>query len=434
MTGKTHSVDDVFGIVRDVPLNYVARNSVDEKLIDGLSRTKHLVIHGGSKQGKTCLRKHCLSDDDYIVVQCSNKWSVEDLNENILKRAGFEVTQSNEKTLSGRNKLSARVSGGFMGFGASADASDESQNSVKQSSSPLQIDPGDVNDLIGALKSIEFNKFIVLEDFHYLTPEAQSDIAIELKAIHEASSFCVVVVGVWLEENRLIVYNGDLTGRIIPINADRWTEEELLQVIEEGENLLKVRISNDFKMSLVTGCFDSVAIVQECCRRACRESGVFETQPNLTDVLYTGEVTKLIKDVVNESSARYQAFLTNFADGFQDTRLEMYRWLLFPILSSNVRDLENGILYAEIRRELQTHHPDGGGLNPGNITQALKSATSLQVYKGIKPIVLDYDATTRRLSVVDRGFLIWLANQDTVDVLEMAGLPTDMGHPKLTDG
>lgn len=432
MSSKTYSVDEVFGIARDVPLNYVARASVDEKLIDSLSRTKHLVIHGGSKQGKTCLRKHCLSDNDYVVVQCSNKWSVEDLNENILKRAGFHVTQSTEKTLSGRNKLDAKIAGNFLGFGASAGTADETGQSVTTSSAPLQVDPGDVNDLISALQSVNFDRYIVLEDFHYLSPETQSDVAIELKAIHEASNFCVVVVGVWLEENRLIVYNGDLTGRIIPINADRWTRTELFQVIEEGQSLLNIRLSKDFQEALVGGCFDSVAIVQECCRRACRQAEVFETKVHMCDVEFSGEVSKLIKDVVNESSARYQAFLTNFADGFQDTRLEMYRWLLFPILVSNVRDLEDGILYADIRRVLQTYHPNGKDLNPGNITQALKSATSLQVYKGIKPIVLDYDATTRRLSVVDRGFLIWLANQDVLDVLEMAGLPTGLEHPMLT--
>lgn len=78
--------------------------------------------------------------------------------------------------------------------------------------------------------------------------------------------------------------------------------------------------------------------------------------------------------------------------------------------------------YADIRKSLHGKHPEGKSLNPGNITQALQSAASLQVEKNLKPIILDYDATTRRLSIVDRGFLIWLASQNTDEVLEMAGL------------
>lgn len=417
-----YTVDDVFGVVREIPLNYVPRESVDHKFIESLSRTKHIVIHGGSKQGKTCLRKHCLNEDDYVVVQCSNRWSVSDVNTNILKRAGFEITQSSERASSGRQKVLAKFSAKLAGLGLGAGAEKEETQSQKTVTAPLTLDPDDVNDLIGALDSIGFKKFIILEDFHYLSPEAQRDFAIELKALHEGSDLCVIIVGVWLEENRLIVYNGDLTGRVIPIDADEWKREELREVITSGAELLKIQFNNEFIEELLDSCFDSVSIIQECCRRACRSAGLFRAQGALTEVRYTGSVQELIRDVVNEQRGRYQAFITNFADGFQDTRLEMYRWLLWPVLTSDPKKLEDGLTYAEIRKSLQNKHPDGKSLNPGNITQALQSAASLQVEKNVKPIILDYDATTRRLSVVDRGFLIWLANQSTDEVLEMAGL------------
>jgi hypothetical protein len=53
--------------------------------------------------------------------------------------------------------------------------------------------------------------------------------------------------------------------------------------------------------------------------------------------------------------------------------------------------------------------------------------------KNIKPFVLDYDRSNLRLSVVDKGFLIWLAAQDRKSLLEMVGLPTleDNTQPKL---
>ena len=66
----------VFGVSRDLPLTYLERPYVDGKFLDNLTRDKHLVVYGGSKQGKTCLRKHCLESDDYIVVQCSNSMQI----------------------------------------------------------------------------------------------------------------------------------------------------------------------------------------------------------------------------------------------------------------------------------------------------------------------------------------------------------------------
>lgn len=132
-------------------------------------------------------------------------------------------------------------------------------------------------------------------------------------------------------------------------------------------------------------------------------------------------VSDLVKSVVNQQSGRYSSFIAQFSEGFQDTRLEMHKWLLYPILTTDLKELQEGISYARIREILQANHPLGKGLNLGNLTQALQSAASLQVKKDIKPIIIDYDQTNRRLNIVDRGFIIWLANQPKQELLEAAG-------------
>lgn len=85
-------------------------------------------------------------------------------------------------------------------------------------------------------------------------------------------------------------------------------------------------------------------------------------------------------------------------------------------------------MFNDISKVISANHPKAADspaheINPGNVTQALKSTASLQVKLGIKPIILDYDQSTRRLNVVDRGFLIWLGHQDRDRLLEAAGLP-----------
>ena len=421
---------DVFGVSREIPLTYVERANVDNKLIDNLSRDKHVIIYGSSKQGKTCLRRHCLNESDYILVQCQNTWDIAKLSESILKSAGFEVEVSHSKTSDGKTKLQVKASGGFSFLGAGkasaeASAGHDAGHSETRSFEPLTLDPGDPNDLVRALKGIEFKKFIVLEDFHYLTQETQEHFAFALKTIHEISKFTFIIVAVWREENRLIVYNGDLAGRVISVDADMWTSEDLDKVIVAGEQLLNISFGSNFKRELISQALGSVYIVQDGCYRACKQFGINETQSKSKEIPDNIDVKKLISDTIREQGARYTAFISNFAGGFQDTQLEMFKWILYPILTSSVEELEKGLGYRQIRTAIQGKHPQGAGLNPGNLTQALTSIPALQSKKNIKPFILDYDQSNLRLSVVDKGFLIWLAVQDRTDLLSLIGLPPE---------
>ncbi len=115
--------------------------------------------------------------------------------------------------------------------------------------------------------------------------------------------------------------------------------------------------------------------------------------------------------------------MANFADGFQVTELQMYRWLLYPILKSTVSQLEKGLDYRFIRETLEDVHPLKSDLNAGNVTQALTSVPALQAKKSIKPFVLDYDQANKKLSIVDKGFLIWLSAQDRSLLLDDLDLP-----------
>ncbi|MFP5223263.1 MAG: hypothetical protein ACLGSA_13310 [Acidobacteriota bacterium] len=414
-----YKVSDVYGISRDLPLNYVSREWADDAFIASLTRDKHVVVYGSSKQGKTSLVKHCLKEEDYVKVQCSNKWGLSNLNAAILKAAGYKMTTTEKISVSGKAKVLATFTG-WLGLKVGGEA--EVGRASEVTTQSLELDIDDVNDIIEALECVKFKKFIVLDDFHYLTEETQRDFAVQLKAFHEASELCFVVIGVWLEENRLIVYNGDLTGRIVAINADLWTAEKLQEVVRSGEGLLNIKFVDYFKDAVIGGSYESVYIVQEACHRACVESGCHST---VSDEITLGDgldAEAIIRAVVNEQSGRYDTFLRNFADGFQTTELEMYKWILYPIIMCDDRELNAGFKASEVRKRIAEKHPRGADLNPGNVIQALKFATSLQIQKQIKPIILDYDQTNGRLSVVDRSFIIWKKYQDREDLLEKIGL------------
>lgn len=417
-----YRTDDVYGVTRELPLNYVERENVDGKFIECLSVDKHVIIYGSSKQGKTCLRKNGLQDEDFVLVQCQNTWGLERLAEAILKEAGFRVEVSTTRTIENRFKLLASFKTAVFGGEGQVGGEVEQKSVNAINERPLEIDPADPNDLVSALESVNFRKFVVLEDFHYLPKETQENYAFFLKTVHERSNITFIIVAVWREENRLILINGDLGGRIVSVDADAWTQDQLISVIEKGEDLLNIKFDDTFKAELVEASLGSVYIVQESCRRACHDAGVVSTDVNQARLQLERSASAYVADVVSESGARYQAFLTSFAGGFQDTDLEMYRWILYPVLTSTVDELEAGLRYRFIRETLERVHPRGASLNPGNVTQALISVPALQSRKNIKPFVLDYDQSELKLSVVDRGFLIWLSTIDSNELLDQLGI------------
>lgn len=427
MPEKIIKLRDAFGVGREEPLNYVERQEVDAKFVESLSRDKHVVIYGSSKQGKTTLRKHGLHDDDYIVVSCLNSMGLDDLHAAILKAAGYRIEQTQTKTVGGKWKYGAEFKGeGKVPFIGSASGSGalgrETSQDNEISLKRLELDLFDVNDIIAALEEIKFSKFVILEDFHYLPVETQRAFSFALKTFHENSSLCFIVVGVWRDKNRLIYYNGDLSNRVTSIDVDVWSATDLGKVIRAGEQLLNVQFNAKTATELIAHSFDSVSLVQEACYKICDRENVRETAGSYHEIGAGINSTELIKEIVNEQAGRYGAFITNFSEGFQQTEYEMYKWLVYVVVTTDISDLEKGLRRSEVSATIKDAHPMKAQLNEGNITQALQNAASLQVQKGIRPIIFDYDQTTRVLSVVDRSFLIWLAHQDRNELLGELGI------------
>ncbi len=245
-------LSEVFGVSREVPLNYTIRESADTVLLEALTEQKHIVIHGSSKQGKTNLWKNTLNVSDYLRVTCLNTWTLNNIHEAILKAAGYKLEGATSRTVSGGTAIHAelQVKAGIplLGKGSAKGSGDLTGGLSKTiiDGKSLDLDLGDVNDIILALTSADAPPYIILDDFHYLPPETQENFAVALKAFHEASTYTFVIVGVWLEENRLLQHNGDLSGRSVSINADHWSFAELRQVITAGEELLNVEFSESF--------------------------------------------------------------------------------------------------------------------------------------------------------------------------------------------
>lgn len=427
---QEHKLSDVFGVSRDIPATYTTRNYVDQLFINSLARDKHLVVFGGSKQGKTSLRKHSLLPQDYIVFQCSNNTTASHLYAGILKEAGASIDITEKKTTKGEFKIRAEfkieskipfVAKGEGSLGGEGGLGFETEKESKF----FELDPSDPNDIIRVLSELEFSKFIILEDFHYLSEEVQRQVAMDLKAFHEKSKICFIVVGVWMESNRLVMYNGDLAGRLIPIDVDRWEEEDLRKIFSSGETLLNIEISEAVKSAILSHSQGNVGILQEACYRLCEEQGINVTQKNKIKLNNADKIDSIVSTYAREQSGRYQNFLSKFVDGFQKTDLEMYKWITYIIIKAETADLKRGLKAIDIFNKMQAAHPLGTRLLYNNVIQALKNCSKLQNLNAVRPIILDFDTSENELRIVDSGFIIYLASQNKSELLKTIGFEAD---------
>ncbi|ENM3764508.1 hypothetical protein O1E19_003600 [Vibrio cholerae] len=423
---------DVFKTSRELPLNYVSRKHADQCFLDALTEDSHLVIHGSSKQGKTSLRKNNLMENDYIDITCSNNWELDDLHVAILKEAGYTVTTSESKTIKGKSKIRLKFELPFVNApSVSGDVGYEQAKQVNKQN--LELDPGDVNDVIRALSEINFKRYIVVEDFHYLPEDTQINFSIALKAFHEASTLCFIIVGVWLEEDRLTVHNGDLTGRVTSINADLWKEEDLDELFTISESLLNISFASQFVQDVKKYCNGSIFLVQRLCHESCKAKNITKTQSETTLVGDDFDVQAKIRELLESQNSRYLRFLTDFSAGFDQTKLDLYKWILFALIETETQVLEKGLPAAAIRRIIETKHPSRSELSHKKLLQALRKSVDLQVKSRIQPIVFEYDSNTTRVKIVDRSFLLWREFQNKNDLLDHADLTDEIKTSIVTE-
>lgn len=410
-------VADVFKVSRSLPLNYTQRSHVDDIFVNTLTSDHHIIIYGSSKQGKTSLHKYHLQPEDSINISCQNNWTIRELQISILKKIGFQPMDGSSQTSSNGFKLSFK----FPFISVDGEMKDSKTETMKV----LEIDPSDVNDVVGIINEVNFDKYIVLEDFHYLPVGTQRDFSIILKAYHELSNICFIIVGVWLENDRLTVYNGDLQGRVNSVNADEWRDEDLNRLLETSEKLLNIKFTDNFKKELIDECNGNVFLVQEVCLSVCHKLGIFQTVREVVEVGDGISVENEIKDKLGYQNSRYNKFISEYAKGFGKTNLDLYKWILKVILTIDKDILVNSLYLNILREEIIKEHPKRSEISRAKLKLYLGRSIELQSRLGIQPIIFEYDENKKRIKIVDKYFILWRENNDREELLEQMGSNDD---------
>uniref|UniRef100_Q07NT1 Uncharacterized protein n=1 Tax=Rhodopseudomonas palustris (strain BisA53) TaxID=316055 RepID=Q07NT1_RHOP5 len=384
-----HNINTVFGIHRGDTLHYVQRARVDDALIGHLIGGKHLCIYGSSKQGKTALRKKHISPSDELCVVCDRRWSGVDVFTAILKAANCHVQPSSDDP-------------GSSLFSIRPPNDDRS----------IEVDLSHTADFLRVLVRSFFGKYLVIEEFHYLTEEVQRDLAFKLKAIHELSDrYVFIVIGVWLESNRLVHLNKDLSGRVAPINADEWSDVDLLRVIHGGEKKLNIGFPPGFAEKLVERACGSVYLVRESCFRACEQVGIYKRPEHFISIEQSINVAAILKEI-SDSGVDYPGQIIGLL-GLEEIQLNereeaegLKDWVLRVLFCATAKEMRKGISLSKLRSMIRQRHPRHYHPTESQIERVIKAVQAAQLAK-VGQSLFDYDRQEKTIRCVDKGLILW---------------------------
>ncbi|GAA5164656.1 hypothetical protein GCM10023321_53460 [Pseudonocardia eucalypti] len=357
---------------------------------------------------------------------------MEDINKAVLREAGYVPitsqveTQKRDLRMSGRIDARGRLP--FVESGLNVEAGRNRADELTNTFNTEPIDLGDVNQVISQLKALDFRKVVVLEEFHVLPIGTQKRFAQALKAFFdEGSDVRFVVVGVWRDSDHLIQLHGDLAGRIDAVDADKWTDTSLRNVIQSGAEIMNIRFDPQFAGRLIAQCVSSVWIVQEVCYKACESVGIMVGDGSAGKLVGADfDVSAAIAEIVGNLTGRYANFIREFAkphvELWPDSSLA--QWVLGLIIVSDTEELEAGLNIGSIVQFIEQNN-DQYIVDRGDLVQVLLNVGPAQAKINTSPPIIDYIHSPGRLDIVDRAFFAWRNEQTRANLLEDCGLPAE---------
>ncbi len=429
------------GLHNDYPqpgLSYIVRDNIDGLFTAVLNEDKHVVVYGASKQGKTALVSRYLPYDQNVVVRLSPNSNVEDIYSSILRQCGvdIEIGKVEEKDSEASATLGIRAKATIWFFGEGEANASSGLKTVDKSQKNLKTIPFNLavaQDIAELLKSVNFKKKIVLENFHYLTEEKQRQLSFDLRSFQEMGVI-FVVLGVWRQKDKLRIYCPDLTDRVVDVAVEPWTEDEFHRVATDGAKHLNVDFAPDVIQHCIENSFGSIGVFQELLKHTCIAAGVSEWRQLSQQISSIDFSNTAIQEKAEQYGATHLQALELISSGNvthskdkEKTPLHLPYYLVCAILEMGFAGLEHGISRSDIADRIKQHHHRKDDVRPSDMSNLLHNLSTLQHKKGINPPLIDYDIGKRRLYAIDSTFFFFLRNCDLGLVKDELPCPVSAG-------
>ncbi len=119
---------------------------------------------------------------------------------------------------------------------------------------------------------------LVIDDFHFITRDAQRDIVRALKPL-ALQGVPIIFVSISHRVQDVVSAEPDMTGRVVPLKVSLWSDSELRYIAQAGFRVLNLIDENgELASRLAAESYGSPHLMQKFCRELCKANGVREEQ------------------------------------------------------------------------------------------------------------------------------------------------------------
>ena len=220
----------VFGVHNNrLPESFIQRMDLEEVIKTSIDELRHIVVYGGTKQGKSSLLNCSFQTEKIIKIKPSDsddlQWIIEALYKNVMRRYGKSVHTSRVRNI------------------------EDIRDELKSISNQVQVDEKHV---------------VILENYHYILkkPYAKALLQQVRNAIEDDFPFVFIFVGIVNTQDITSYLNGDLGGRLTQVTLEPWPKEELKKVVLKGTSLLEIKVEKKLVDEVVEKSYGNVGILQ----------------------------------------------------------------------------------------------------------------------------------------------------------------------------
>jgi len=402
-------VGDVFvvGKLPRVTYNPRANLRLEDQIQEYLEdRGTILSVSGPTKTGKTVLLKRVI--DDAFWLTGGSLHSLEDFWRQLADVMGLASETSDNRTWTdGESRTkegSATVgvaSGKYSGASTTASSYGAGSRSVRDTS----------NNARSALRGSAY--VLVIDDFHYIDQAVQLGIVRGLKDL-VFDGLGVILASVPHRAYDAVRVEKEMTGRVTHLQIDPWSRDELLTISDRGFEALGV-FDEDSRLGgrLADESFGSPFLMQDFCRRLCRDQGVHETKSSRFRLAPPPDWKPFFERTAADASKTAFDLLARGPRQRRDRRarllkdgrkVDIYGAILAAIANTGPRlSIEYETLRSSLREVLASELPQRH-----EVTRVLDQMTQIAKEKIDGEPVVDYDDSLSTLHISDPYFAFYL--------------------------
>ncbi|GKU84330.1 MULTISPECIES: hypothetical protein [Niallia] len=303
-------ISEVFTAGGVPSITYNSRESLELEYnlaLDLEIKGKIISISGPTKIGKTTLCKKTISNDDFILISGGAIKTSEVLWSTIINKLAVANSYNRDKGKEAEQKETSTIKvvgeAGIWGwFKARLEGTDSKSESEKITGKESEtFTPNPLHLAIESL--LETNKVLIIDDFHYCTPEIQTEI---IRALKEpiASGLRVILCSVPHRGVDSIKVEKEMDGRVIQLGIEPWEREELYEISKKGFEALDIECPDSIFQNFISESYKSPHLMQDFCYWFCRLNKVVEKMPQKQYLPENINYEKFYQRIVKDHSSK----------------------------------------------------------------------------------------------------------------------------------